>query len=326
MAARTTDFSSFEVDAIQPPVEDTQAPEAESTTLTNETEIQPSQEKEDRSNSTEEEAKQTETSQDEQNKIPDINNKQETVSKRPDTNAKETPKSVPYNRFSEVTKEKNEWKTKYEEAVKKQSAQPQGEQKPDYAVPPPYDKKPELYKSNFSEEQLEGVLTSQADAETKELARLELNKLRDSERRVTRWESWEVRNQQAYQQKQAQEVHFTNEAVKLVPDLNNADSPAFKEFSKIMSRVNKIDSNFMKQPEARYLIAQSVNDRLKSARMDTVLEENKKLKDEVQNLRKARQPLVASSAPVLGEASADAKPQSVSSFADKIRAAGVNRG
>lgn len=320
LAATTTDFSSFEVDEIQPDSEEN-ATESDNSTLTNEPADQPPQATEDRSNSTEKEATEVKSSQDETKKTPDTNNNQESVSKRPDTNQK----PVPYSRFSEVTKEKNEWKAKYDELAKNQVQKPAGEQKQDHAIPPPYDKKPEPYKSNFTEEQLEGVIASGEDESIKDVARAELNKMRDSERKVTRWEAWEARNQQAYEKRQALEHHYNSETLKKWPGLDQADSPELKEYTRLLGVVNKIDANFMKNPEARYRLGEIMDWKLKSVRVDTVLQENQKLKDEIQTLRKARQPLVANGKQEVGEPSEDLKPATTNGFAEKIRLAGVNR-
>lgn len=325
--SKITDYSGFHMDDIPAHKEKESSSEAESETNTTEKEVEsePVQTQEDRGTSedkVEQEQSKDQSSQDDESQS-DINN-QESESNR--TDPVKPKESRAAKRIQELLerdkareKEISELRAKLEKGTQ-ESPETAVKSEPEYIVPPPGEKRPEPYKSKWTIKQLRDELqkANLAD-EAKQLIAEEIEAIKESNQEQLTWDTWEIKNKQAYE-RQAYEVnHYTQEAVKIVPELNDANSQAYKEFAGILNQVKEVDSQFLSKPKARVLLAQATKDRMASLRLDAALKENETLKKEIQRFKKSAQPLAASNGSVLGESAKDNKPLSKGDLASRIR-------
>lgn len=304
------DFSGFKMGDTGIGSEEAVSP----STLKEEPAHQPARETVNRGN-TEETAKTS--SQEPEAKAPQTDTT-EAASKRTDT-PQAKGKSA-QDRIREVVGEKNELKAKYDELEKRFNALSQGKkvdepEKPKerpHLIPPPE-------KPKFTRQQLKDYIAKAKEAgrdDMVEVAQEELEKIRDYEIELAKWE---FKDSKEWERHQSHEQHYTQEAIKRWPELNNPESEQYKEYTRLMGRINQIEPAFLKKPESRYVLGEVMEWRLKSGRLDAAEEKIKKLEAENQRLTKAQQPITTSEAPVIGSTNEKADAPSISSLAQALK-------
>ncbi len=214
---------------------------------------------------------------------------------------------VPYSRFSEVVSDRNNWKAKYEEAVKAKSEAPKTEEKPqapdtDIADIPP--------KPQYELKDLKSALTQYEDKiedfrlegnveKVKECRNL-IKVLKDE---IEKTSDWQSKYQEAVNRHHGIKSYLTQEIVKKYPDLTNPESEIAKTFTGMKTKVSEHLPRMLKEPKAEWFLAQASDWYLKSLRVDAAQQEITKLKEEVQRLQKAQLPITTNGVSRVGESS-----------------------
>ncbi len=265
------DFSDFKMPDVDSPV----AASSSDTTLNNSTEDNNSSE-ESRSDSSKV-ATQTQTkSSREDAKASDDTNKAT-------SNRTDKPKQTrPPQRIEQLLQEVKTLKSQLAEQKKNEPQTPAKEPEP--LVTPPT-------KPTYSRDQLKTVI-AQARANGRddliEAAQEEIEKIRDYEIEMAKWEN---KNSRAWEQHNHDMSHYENEAYKQWPDLKDPESSMSQAHAGIVDFIGKQMPEVMKKPISKFMLARIADWSLKSARVDVAEQEIKKLREEIQSLKKSGQPL-----------------------------------
>jgi hypothetical protein len=280
-------------------------------------EVQPTPEAENRGNS-DETAK---TSSQEEAKAP-TDTTQEAASKRTDTKKSQ---AVPYERFSQVTAEKNEFKAKYEELLKKQSEAPKVEPQEqgkaesieidDIPAKPAHDIKQLEDALEKYEDLLEEARLSQDLAKVNE-CRSMIKIIRGEIKSVNEYDS---KYKDAISRHQYEKSYYSKQIESKWPEITNPESEIGKTYGNLKNVLSKHLPKITNNPRASWFIAQASEWYLKSVRLDAAEEATKKKDEEISRLTKAQQPLTTTEAPSVGSSNEKANVPSISSLASALK-------